>query len=164
MIPRNLSAESAGVTAWQELEFGAATILALAELCKRAIIDPPSSDISLDGLSNEAKAILLCGGNRGVIDIRACKDDYDSVERFLAVCVETEPDSHLLFLQKDEPAQTVAFLEGFAELCRAGLIVHHLGRDFSFSKMGYEFAKRVAESGCAKSLEPQVDFAVKLDH
>lgn len=164
MIPRNLSGDSPGITPWQELEFGAATISAFAELCRRSIINPPEAVTDPDSLSDEAKTILVCGGQRGVVDVRACKDDYDSVERFLAICVETEPDSHVLFLQREDPVQSVAFLDGFGELCRSGLIVHHLGRDFSFSKAGYAIAKQLCDDGTAKSLSSLLDFASKLDH
>lgn len=164
MIPRNLSGESPGITPWQELEVGAATISAFAELCRRSIITPPESVIECDQLSDEAKTILVCGGQRGVVDIRASKDDYDSVERFLAVCVETEPDSRVLFLNREDPIQTVAFLDGFGELCRSGLVVHHLGRDFSFSKAGYTVAKQLCDDGGAESLRALLEFATKLDH
>ncbi len=164
MIPRNLSGDQANATAWQELEVGAATISAFAELCRRSIVAPPGVAIDSDSLSGEAKAILVCGGQRGVIDVRASKDDYDSVERFLAVCVEVEPDSRVLFLDREDPVQTVAFLEGFGELCRCGLVVHHLGRDFSFSKSGYVLAKQLCDGGGADSLSSLLNFATKLDH
>ncbi|QEG20353.1 hypothetical protein [Mariniblastus fucicola] len=164
MIPRNLSGDQAGQTPWQELEFGAATISAFAELCRRSIITPLESAINPDILSNEAKAILVCGGARGVVDVRAHKDDYDSVERFLAICIETEPDSHVLFLQREDPEQTVAFLDGFAELCRNGLVVHHLGRDFSFSKSGYAVSKQLCDEGAGDEVKTLIDFATKLDH
>ena len=164
MIPRNLSGYQANATAWQELEAGAATISAFAELCRRSIIAPPETAIDSDSLSDEAKSILVCGGQRGVVDVRASKDDYDSVERFLAVCVKVEPDSRVLFLDREDPVQTVAFLEGFEELCRCGLVVHHLGRDFSFSKTGYELAKQLCDDGGAESLSSLLNFATKLDH
>ena len=164
MIPRNLSGELPGVTSWQELEVGAATISAFAELCRRSIISPPEAAIDPDQLSDEAKTILVCGGQRGVVDVRACKDDYDSVERFLAVCIEAEPDSHVLFLNREDPIQTVAFLDGFGELCRSGLIVHHLGRDFSFSKSGYALAKQLCDGEVAESLSELLGFASRLDH
>jgi len=164
MIPRNFGGESPGITPWQELEVGAATISAFAELCRRSIIAPPESSIDPDELSSQAKTILVCGGQRGVVDVRACKDDYDSVERFLAVCVETEPDSHMLFLNREDPVQTVAFLDGFGELCRSGLVVHHLGRDFSFSKTGYTLAKQLCDVGASESLSSFLQFATKLDH
>ena len=164
MIPRNLHGELPDATPWQELEVGASTISAFAELCRRSIIVPLETAIDPQTLTDEAKAILVCGGQRGVVDVRACKDDFDSVERFLAVCVETEPDSHLLFLQREDPVQTMAFLDGFVQLCRAGLVVHHLGRDFSFSKTGYALAKQLCDDGMAESLSSLLDFATKLDH
>jgi hypothetical protein len=164
MIPRNLSGDSAIASTWQELDSGASTISAFAELCKRAIIDPPDTKVDVESLSDEAKTVLISGAPRGVVDIRACKDDYDSVERFLAICVEQEPDSRLLFLRKEDPIQTVAFLEGFAQLCRNGLVIHHLGRDFSFSKAGYSLATLLVESGVADSLTELLAFAEKLDH
>ena len=70
----------------------------------------------------------------------------------------------MLFLNREDPVQTVAFLDGFGELCRSGLIVHHLGRDFSFSKAGYALAKQLLEDGSAETLSSFLDFASKLDH
>ena len=163
MIPRNLSGQSQETGQWQDLDSGAATISALAELCRRAIVSPPGP-VEADMLSDEAKTILICGGERGVVDVRASKDDYDSIERFLAVCVETEPDYHLHFLQKENPVQTVAFLEAFAELCRNGLIIHHLGRDFSFSKTGYALAKQLCDAGNSDEIDSLMDFATRLDY
>ena len=162
MIPRNFGGEQ-GVDTWKALDTGAPTISAFAELCRQSIIYPPES-VDPDQLSAEAKAILVCGAQRGVLDLRACKDDFDSVERFLAVCIETEPDSHLLFLNKQDPQQTVAFLEGLAQLCRCGLIIHHLGRDFSFSKSGYALAKDLCDAGEAEAQSALLEFATRLEH
>lgn len=162
MIPLNLGGEQ-GADAWRALDSGAPTISAFAELCRISIINPPES-VDPSTFCAEARAILVCGGQRGVVDLRASKDDYDSVERFLAVCVETEPDSRLLFLNKEDPVQTVAFLEGFAELCRCGLILHHLGRDFSFSKSGFALAESLANAGEAKAQSELLEFATRLDH
>lgn len=162
MIPLNLGGEQ-GADAWRALDSGAPTISAFAELCRQSIIHPPES-VDPSGFSAEARTILICGSGRGVVDLRASKDDYDSVERFLAVCVETEPDSRLLFLNKEDPVQTVAFLEGFAELCRCGLILHHLGRDFSFSKSGFAMAKELSGSEEAKAQSELLEFATRLDH
>ena len=164
MIPINLGGDSnLNSDTWKSLDTGAPTISAFAELCRRSIINPPPS-VDADDLSLEAKAILVCGSQRGVLDLRASKDDYDSVERFLAVCVEVEPESHQLFLQKDDPVQTVAFLEGFAQLCRSGLVIHHLGRDFSFSSSGYAMAKQLCDEGHSDQLAKQLEFATPLEH
>ncbi len=165
MIPRNLSGDSLSHSAWNDLDSGAPTISAFAELCRQALITPPDDvdpDQLVDGLLPEAVAILVACGKRGTVDIRACKDDFDSVQRFLAVCVEPEPDRRILFLQKDKPRQTVAFLEGFSQLCRMGLMLHHLGRDFSFSKSGFSLSKRVAADHSEK-VKKLVGFGVELD-
>jgi hypothetical protein len=164
MIPRNLSGDVGPPTPWQELEAGASTISAFAELCRRSLISPPESSIDASDLSAEAKTILVAGANRGVIDVRAFKEDFDSVQRFLAICVETQPGDRILFLQRDEPEQTVAFLEGFAELCRNGLIMHHLGRDFSFSKLGFSMASQLVESGAQESVAALLEFGTAVEH
>lgn len=164
MIPRNLSHDASQQTLWQELETGAATISAFAELCRRSMIAPPQSPPDAADLSGEAKTILVIAAERGVIDVRACKDDFDSVERFLAICVETQPDDRVLFLRKDDPVQTVAFLEGFAELCRHGLILHHLGRDFSFSKLGYELASQLNTADAKETLSKLIEFGTVIEH
>lgn len=166
MIPRNLSGQPGQPQAtghWKDLDSGAPTISAFADLCRRAIVSPPGP-VESEALSDEARAILICGGERGVVDVRASKDDYDSIERFLAICIETEPDSRMHFLQKENPMQTVAFLEGFAELCRNGLIIHHLGREFSFSKTGYVLSKQLCEAGNSDVIDSLMDFATRLDH
>lgn len=164
MIPRNLSHDSGQQTVWQELEAGAATISAFAELCRRAIISPPESSVDATELSGEAKTILVLAADRGVIDVRACKDDFDSVERFLAICVETKSDDRVLFLRKDDPMQTVAFLEGFAQLCRSGLVIHHLGRDFSFSKAGFEMASELDTDGVKATIGTLIEFGTVIEH
>jgi hypothetical protein len=138
MLQRNLSESSNKPTAWQELAEGAPTILAFAQLCSLALVD---SEPKVMSLSDEAKTILALAANRGTIEIRAHRDPVDPVERFLAVCVEVEPERRILFLQKEDPHQTVKFLEGFRQLCRTGLILHHLHRDFSLSTHGYELAR-----------------------
>lgn len=161
MIPRNLTGDSLSSSAWNDLDSGAPTISAFAELCRLALIAGPG-EVNPDELLPEATAILVSCAKRGAIDIRACKDDFDSVKRFLAVSVEPGIDRRLLFLNKDKPRQTVAFLEGFAQLCRLGLIVHHLGRDFSFSRSGFSVAKKVAANHDEK-VKKLLDFAVELD-
>lgn len=140
MLQRNLSESSNKPTAWQELAEGAPTILAFAQLCSLALVDAESK-VAAESLSDEAKTILALAANRGTIEIRAHRDPIDSVERFLAVCVEVESERRILFLQKEDPHQTVKFLEGFRQLCRAGLILHHLQRDFSLSTHGFELAR-----------------------
>jgi hypothetical protein len=163
MIPRQHRDDregSAGLAAWKELDQGTSTICAFAELCRQAIIFPPTEPIQADQISVKAQAILASTPNRGVVDIRGKKDEFDSVERFLAVCVEVEADRRLLFRRRDDPQQTVEFLDAFGELCRAGLMIHHLGRDFSFSATGFALAKSLN----AEQLSQWIEFGVEVEH
>jgi hypothetical protein len=147
---------------WQDLELGAPTIIGYARLCSLAMSQPnPGSGFpSADDLSSEAKTILVAARDRGTMDIRASREPFDSAERFLAVCVEFELDRRLLFLQKENPKQTLRFLEGFRELCSSGLIVHHLQKDFSLSVAGFE----LAESLQREDFDELMNFAVEIEH
>lgn len=158
MLPRSLSDVSNRPTLWQELSEGAATIIGFAEICSQAL-QGTAEEVDSDRLSDEAKAILAVAAERGVIEIRAQKDGFDSVERFLAVCVEYAPEQRLLFLQKENPRQTVRFLEGFRQLCQAGLVLHHLQRDFSLSSRGFEVAQRFSKS----EFQALVEFGMELE-
>ncbi len=143
---------------WQDLGHGAPTILGFANLCSKAISNGVVSD--LGDLSDEAKAILVAAADRGTMDIRASREPFDSTERFLAVCVEFKLDRRLLFLRKDDPQQTVRFLEGFRQLCESGLVLHHLQKDFSLSASGFEIAKQLKRT----DHEALLKFAVEIEH
>lgn len=164
MLFRNLNNPPSSATSWEDLAFGAPTIMGFAELCRQRIASPLNhADVEFDlnhELTLEAKTILAAAANRGTIDIRANKDSFNSAERFLAVCVESELEKRLLFLQKENPEQTVKFLEGFRQLCQHGLILHHLQRDFSLSAFGFEFAQSLNHDDYASSLK----FASEIDH
>jgi hypothetical protein len=158
MLQRNLSESNNRPSAWQELADGAPTIVAFAQLCSTSLLEPDQVLLA-EQFTDEAKAILALAAKRGTIEIRAHRDPVDSVERFLSVCVEVEPERRHLFLQKENPQQTVRFLDAFRELCRAGLIVHHLHRDFSLSRQGFEFAKQFDPS----DFVDLIGFATELD-
>ena len=164
MLFRNLSNPNPSATSWEDLGFGAPTIIGFAELCRQRITSPLNHgnaefDLSRE-LSWEAKTILAASANRGTIDIRANKDSFNSAERFLAVCVESDLEKRLLFLQKENPEQTVKFLEGFRQLCQHGLVIHHLQRDFSLSASGFQLAQSLNPDDYASSLK----FASEIDH
>lgn len=113
----------------------------------------------LSSLSTEAKTLLFVAAERGVLEIRVHKDGFDSVERFLAICVERQPEKRLLFLRKEQPQQTVRFLDGFRQLCEKGLVIHHLQGDFSLSSQGFELAKTLEPA----ELKQSIEFAVELE-
>jgi hypothetical protein len=143
MLNRNLTPDpNQTKLQWEDLNFGAPTIIALANICSHAM-SASQTDIerNVSQLSDEAKTILVAASQRGTIDIRASRERVDSVERFLAVCVEHELEQWMLFLDRDKPEQTIRFLDGFRQLCMAGLVIHHLQKDFSLSSSGFDLAK-----------------------
>ncbi len=164
MLLRNLGPDDRNPMGWEDLEKGAPTILGFASLCSRAIVSSEANEADAERianeLSNEAKTILVAAATRGTIDIRASREPFDSAQRFLAVCVEYELDQRLLFLQKDDPSQTVGFLDGFRQLCRAGLVIHHLQKDFSLSSSGYALAATLNRDDYSELL----GFAVEIEH
>lgn len=142
---------------WDDLSDGAATILGLARICSRAIsqLDPPEMELSL-----ESKAILFAAKSRGVIEILGKKNAFDSVDRFVSVHVEYEPDHFLAFKQKEDPEQTIRFVEGFRRLCFGGYVMHQMLREFSLTIKGFEFARTLSE----EELKPKLGFAVESGH
>lgn len=168
MLFRNLSGEDKQSTLWEDMGHGAPTIIGYAELCRQAIVHPVSFDhlektedsFIADELSDEAKTILVAAADRGTIDIRANRDSFNSAERFLAVCVEYQLDHRLLFLQKENPEQTVRFLDGFRQLCQSGLVIHHLQKDFSLSAAGFQVARSLKRS----EYESLLEFATEIEH
>ena len=161
MLFRNLgSDDQKQATLWQDLGYGAPTIIGFANLCSQALCDHRSLQDPSDHLSDEAKTILVAAACRGTMDIRANRESFDSAARFLAVCVEHELDGRLLFLRKDNPEQTVRFLEGFRQLCGSGLIIHHLQKDFSLSSAGFEMAKNLTR----EDFDEFLAFAVEIEH
>ncbi len=160
MLFRNLSGDDRQATQWQDLGYGAPTIIGFANLCSQALTQPTGRQESADDLSVEARTILVAAANRGTIDIRADRDSFNSAERFLAVCVEYELEKRLLFLQKEDPEQTIRFLEGFRELCQSGLVIHHLQKDFSLSAAGFHMARSLNRD----EFESLLRFAVEIEH
>jgi len=81
MLPRSFSSnDQTNSQSWQDLGHGAPTIMALATVCSRAIVNRP--DCNLDDLSDEAKAILAVAADRGTMDIRASREPFDSSKDF----------------------------------------------------------------------------------
>lgn len=162
MLFRNLgNGDQNQSISWQDLEFGAPTIIGYARLCSLALSQPSQfAESNIDELSLEARTILVAARDRGSLDIRASRESFDSADRFLAVCVEFELDRRLLFLQKENPKQTVKFLDGFRELCQFGLVIHHLQKDFSLSAAGFEVAANLNP----QTVQDLMDFALEIEH
>ena len=125
-------------------------------MCGKAI----AGDIVGVEPSNEALALVAAAGTTGLFDIRGDKDAFESADRFLAVCIEIGPDRKLLFRDKSNPRQTMVFLDAFQQLCRSGFIVHHMLRDFSLTKTGFE----LADSLNSEDFQELIDFATEVPH
>jgi hypothetical protein len=138
---------------WEALGEGAPTLLALAYLCGRALVDPPQADAPL---SIEAQAILAAAEQTGAIEIRGVRTGFTPADRQLAVYVYRTEDEQRAFRDREDPQWTGRCLEGFTELCRAGLVLHQLHRDFLLTKQGFARAAAVDRA----AVQPTLDRAV----
>lgn len=144
---------------WEALGSGGPTLSALAAVCARAIVEPPRSDHQ-PPLSREALAILYAAKNRGVIEVRGVRTAFEAPGRLLAIYVEEDATRTIAFRNPSEPRVTVRFFDGFCELCRAGLILHHLHRDFTLSRTGFERAAQIARSEIEAELAEATEFGL----
>ena len=158
MLSLNLGDDQESSSLLKVMHEGYPVISALAMLSAQALVrDAFDRDAMLAKLTPESKMLLLVAKERGTFEVRATKDSFDSTERFLAICVETEPQVFLVFRRKSQPRQTVRFIEAFAQLCRFGLVIHHQQKEFSLSSHGYS----ITESVSADEIKDLVDFAVE---
>jgi hypothetical protein len=140
MLERILEQTARQKSSWDDLGHGAPTLIALAELCSRAMAE---NHVSTEQLSPEALAILFAARDRGVIEVKGSNTAYESAARFLAVIVEIDDDQRLRFRNNTDPKLNVRFFDGFRELCSAGLVMHHLFHEFSLTRAGFEFAATI---------------------
>ena len=137
------------IRGWQDLGNGAPTIIALAWLCSRAMMDEPGAieDVSLEG-----RAVLYAARDRGVLEVKGTNDAFEAPDRFLTVYVETA-SQHYVPLKSGDPRLAVALLDGFRQLCAAGFVMHHLFREFSLSRAGFAAARRLSRDEVAEVLD-----------
>ncbi len=139
---------------WSDVAAGAPSIMGFAALAGRAI----ASGATLQGdLAPHALAILHAARDRGSIEIKAIKNAYDSSQRLLAVHVELAPERLLAFRSRTSPQFTIAALDGFRQLCATGLVMHHLGHDFSLTLAGMQVASSVEQAAVAAILAQAVE-------
>ena len=127
---------------WDELGFGAPTLIAFARLCSEALAS--TRPLAVEGLGAEARTILYAARRRGSLEIKGVNNAFDSSERLLAICVELDADRRVTFRRRGEPELTIRFLDGFRQLCCSGLVMHHLFREFSLTRAGFELARTIA--------------------
>lgn len=139
---------------WEALGAGAPVLVALAQLCGQAMVAPPVAPDELsESLLPEAQAILVAARNRGVIELKAVNTAFDPAARMLAVYVELDEAQTIAFRDPHHPEVTVTFLEGFRQLCRLGLVMHHIHRDFSLTLLGFQVGRTID----AEEVQPWLD-------
>ena len=138
---RSFTEDGRRLAVWEELGAGAPTVSALAQLCGQAMVEGRVT--SVEELSEEARAILYAARQRGAIEIKAVNHAFESTERFLTVCVELDLERELILKRRDDPELTIRFLDGFRELCGGGLVMHHILRDFSLTRTGFQAARAI---------------------
>jgi len=144
---------------WEALGSGGPTLAALAAVCARAIVQPPDPALG-DSLGPEALAILFAARDRGVIEVRGVKTAFEAPGRLLAVYVEEDATRTIAFRSQEKPEITVRFFDGFCALCRAGMILHHLHRDFTLSRIGFERARSIPLETVSQHLAEATEFGL----
>ncbi len=144
LLRRHLQNEDQDHLSWEDLSRAIPTLGAFARICGRAFTAETECEPS--DFSKEAQTILFWAKDRGVLEIKQTQDEYDAVDRFLTVFVERSSQQMIGFKNNQEPEKTIRFVEGFRELCRKGLVMHHAQRDFSLTQRGFEVAKEIAEN------------------
>lgn len=153
---------------WEALGNGAPTLVALAQLCAKAMIEGTGADVSIDSegsdaisvLSSESKAILYAARTRGVIEVRGVNTAFEATARMLAVYIEEDDEKTIAFRNREKPEVTVRFFQAFVDLCRSGLVMHHLFRDFSLTERGFELAKQIDKSTVQEALAEATEFGL----
>ncbi len=46
--------------------------------------------------------------------------------------------------RREEPERTIRILDAFRQLCVSGLVMHHLFREFSLTRAGFELARTIS--------------------
>jgi len=127
---------------WDALGSGAPVLVALAQLSADSMVALDATSLSsIDLLMPESKAILYAAKDRGVIELKGVNAAFEAPSRMLAVYVELDEAQTIAFRDPNHPETTVRFLDGFRILCKYGLVMHHIHRDFSLTTRGFELAR-----------------------
>ncbi len=145
-LPPFIASATGQANLWKDLIHSVPTLAALAQLASDRLVVSAPADYEL---SPEARTILSITRNRGVIELKSNNTEFESSQRMLAVYVERTAESHVMFRSRTEPEITVRFLEGFRQLCDAGLVMHQVGGEFSLTTRGYDKAKTINPAECS---------------
>lgn len=144
---------------WEALGAGAPMMVALAQLASEAWVKTSPPD-NAESLSLEAQAILFAARDHGMIEVRAVNSAFEASARMLAVYVEADEERTIAFRDSEKPETTLRFLGGFRELCAAGLVLHHIARDFSIAPVAYQLAKQIDAAAVAPLLDMATEFGL----
>lgn len=125
---------------WHDLGEGAPTLAGLARICSQSMATGGDAELPLCG---EALALLFAARDTAMIEIKGSNRAFDAPARMLTVYIEATHERTLIFRNKDNPAIAIRFIAGFRELCRAGLVMHHIYHDFSLTREGLDRAKTI---------------------
>ncbi len=150
MLERFLGTDEPLAASWSDMGIGAPTLIALAQLCSRAIA---IGHVTAEDLTSEAKAILYAAHERGIIEVKCSNAAYESPSRLLTIYVETDTSSRIRFRDPRDPQQNILFLDGFRQLCANGLVMHHLYHEFSLTAAGFNHARQISPEGLETLLE-----------
>lgn len=128
------------IEGWDQLGFGAPTIIALAHLCSQAMV---SGSANPDSLGIEARTMLHAARQRGIFEIKCNNNAYESPARLLMVFVEVDAENRVRFGRNGDPQLNIRYLDGFRQLCASGLVMHQLFHEFSLTRQGFEVAKAI---------------------
>ena len=145
-LPPFIASATGQANLWKDLIHSVPALAALAQLASDRLVVSAPADYEL---SPEARTILSITRNRGVIELKSNNTEFESSQRMLAVYVERTAESHVMFRSRTEPEITVRFLEGFRQLCDAGLVMHQVGGEFSLTTRGYDTAKGINPAECS---------------
>ena len=152
-LPRYLDQSVSHGTELEALLSGLPTISALARLCGNVLAQPGDCAQESRELTTEAQAILCAAREHGILEIKGTHEEFESPKRLLAVYVEVEPGGYRVFRNQRDPRVTLRFLDGFRELCAAGLVMHQMGAEFSLTRLGFERSAALDESSLQVYLE-----------
>ena len=146
---------------WEALGNGAPMLVALAQLCSETWVRRDADfRVEPSAFTLEARAILFAARARGIIEIRAVNSAFDAAARLLAVYVEVNAERTIAFRDPARPEVTLKFMEGFRELCKAGLIMHHIYRDFSLSPHAIALAGQIQVADVQSQLDMATEFGL----
>ena len=150
MLERYLGGSDGSPSLWQDLGHCAPTLYALARVCSDALACDSGESPTL---SVEARAILYLARARGVFELQAMNTAADALDRLLTVFVEVNDDTRVALKVVGDPEGTARLFDSFRELCRNGLIMHHLYGEFSLTARGFSEAKKTEAQTVANVLQ-----------